>query len=86
MFINSDFGELLVSFASLVDRNVGYKILNHLATVAKVLTVVDFTNLRIELEELIIRLNSISCKTRTPIMFVLNELNILVNLFTNNEF
>jgi hypothetical protein len=69
----------------MVDRNLGYKLIDVMMSSAKVVTMIDFNNMRVEIEQMIISLNSINMKSKAQLIYILPDLLNFLSLFLNGE-
>lgn len=85
MVQTSDFSDLSFALASIVDRNLGMKLIDALANQVKVVTVVDWNNLRVELEALVVALNRLNPPAAGQVLYILPELLDLSCFFLNRD-
>lgn len=69
----------------MIDRNLGYKIIEALTSSIKLVTIVDFHNLKLEIEQIIVSLNSINLKSKAQVIFILPDLLSLLGVFLNGD-
>lgn len=72
--MTSDFSDLTFSLSSIIDRNLGIKFLEFLSSTAKVITMIDFYNIRVEFEALVVALNRVNMQNSSQIIFILPEI------------
>lgn len=85
MIQSSDFSDLSFALASIVDRNLGMKLIDSLVNQVKVVTVIDWNNLRVELEALVVALNRLNPPTAGKVLYILPELLDLSCFFLNKD-
>jgi hypothetical protein len=69
----------------MIDRNLGYKIIEALTNTVKLVTIVDFHNLKLEIEQIIVSLNSINLKSKAQVIYILPDLLSLLSVFLNGD-
>jgi hypothetical protein len=82
---HSDFSDLNFALASIVDRNLGMKLLDALVANVKVITIIDWNNIRVEVEAVIIALNRLNLPSAGQVLYVLPDLLDLSILFLGRE-
>lgn len=69
----------------MIDRNLGYKIIEALTSSVKLVSIIDFHNLKLEVEQIIVSLNSINLKSKAQVIYILPDLLTLLSVFLNGD-